>query len=79
MRVDENMLYKKHEKGMFVSTGARAKLMEKPEGAFYEHYVAAMIREAEKLPLMRRIKKLSRGMLSFIGIIIGSASWATIA
>jgi DNA-binding transcriptional regulator YhcF (GntR family) len=34
---------------MYVTPGARAKLLEKRREQFYEHYVVAMIREAEKL------------------------------
>ncbi|GAV15523.1 GntR family transcriptional regulator [Paenibacillaceae sp. P-4] len=51
--VDENILYKKRGIGMFVSTGARAKLMEKRKELFYEQYVVSMIREAEKLGISR--------------------------
>ncbi|EPY06362.1 GntR family transcriptional regulator [Paenibacillus sp. E194] len=51
--VDENILYKKRGIGMFVSTGARAKLMEKRKELFYEQYVVSMIREAEKLGISK--------------------------
>jgi len=51
--VDENILYKKRGIGMFVATGARAKLMEKRKEHFYEQYVVAMIREAEKLGITK--------------------------
>ena len=51
--VDENILYKKRGIGMFVATGARAKLMEKRKEHFYEQYVVAMIREAEKLGISK--------------------------
>lgn len=47
--VDEGILYKKRGVGMFVKTGARAELREKRKDQFYEQYVVAMIREAEKL------------------------------
>ncbi|MDF2719910.1 MAG: GntR family transcriptional regulator [Paenibacillus sp.] len=49
MLVDQGILYKKRGIGMFVSTGARGILMEKRREQFYEQYVVAMIREAEKL------------------------------
>lgn len=52
--VDENILYKKRGIGMFVSTGARAKLMEKRKELFYEQYVVSMIREAEKLGISKQ-------------------------
>ncbi|HEY4390775.1 MAG TPA: GntR family transcriptional regulator [Paenibacillus sp.] len=51
--VDENILYKKRGIGMFVSTGARARLMDKRKELFYEQYVIAMIREAEKLGITK--------------------------
>jgi len=47
--VDQGILYKKRGIGMFVSTGARAQLVEKRKDQFYEQYVVAMMREAEKL------------------------------
>lgn len=51
--VDENILYKKRGIGMFVATGARARLVEKRKEHFYEQYVIAMIREAEKLGITK--------------------------
>ncbi|CRK83044.1 GntR family transcriptional regulator [Neobacillus massiliamazoniensis] len=51
--VDENILYKKRGIGMFVATGAKARLMEKRKESFYEQYVVAMIREAEKLGITK--------------------------
>lgn len=47
--VDEGILYKKREIGMFVATGARAVLVEKRKEQFFEQYVVTMMREAEKL------------------------------
>lgn len=47
--VDEGILYKKRGIGMFVKTGAREALREKRRERFYEEYVVAMVREAEKL------------------------------
>ncbi|TMV46620.1 GntR family transcriptional regulator [Paenibacillus mesophilus] len=47
--VDQGILYKKRGIGMFVATGARGVLMEKRREQFYEQYVVAMVREAEKL------------------------------
>ncbi|MFC4779124.1 GntR family transcriptional regulator [Paenibacillus sp. GCM10023252] len=47
--VDQNVLYKKRGIGMFVTTGARASLMEKRREQFYEQYVVTMVQEAEKL------------------------------
>lgn len=34
---------------MFVAEGARTKLMEKRKELFYEQFVVAMVKEAEKL------------------------------
>ncbi len=47
--VDQGILYKKRGLGMYVAPGARTKLLEKRREQFYEQYVVAMIREAEKL------------------------------
>lgn len=47
--VDQGILYKKRGIGMFVTTGARATLMEKRKKLFYEQYVVTMVREAKKL------------------------------
>jgi len=47
--VDEGILYKKRGIGMFVATGARARLMEKRRELFYEQYVVTMVKEAAKL------------------------------
>ncbi|MZQ82466.1 GntR family transcriptional regulator [Paenibacillus sp. 5J-6] len=47
--VDQGILYKKRGIGMFVAEGARTKLMEKRKELFYEQFVVAMVKEAEKL------------------------------
>lgn len=47
--VDQEILYKKRGVGMFVTPGARAKLLEKRREQFYQQYVVAMIQEAKKL------------------------------
>ncbi len=47
--VDQGILYKKRGLGMYVAPGARARLLEKRLEQFYEQYVVAMLREAEKL------------------------------
>lgn len=51
--VDAGILYKKRGVGMFVQSGAREKLIRKRRSQFYEQYVVAMIREAEKLGITR--------------------------
>lgn len=49
MLVDDGIVYKKRGMGMFVSAGAKAAILEKRRKAFYWNYVAALLREAEKL------------------------------
>jgi DNA-binding transcriptional regulator YhcF (GntR family) len=47
--VDQGILYKKRGVGMFVTAGARTKLLEKRKEQFFEQYIVTMIQEAEKL------------------------------
>ena len=47
--VDQGILYKKRGLGMYVTPGARAKLLEKHRAQFFEQYVVPMLQEAEKL------------------------------
>ncbi|MFC5401586.1 GntR family transcriptional regulator [Cohnella soli] len=47
--VDQQILYKKRGIGMFVASGVREKIVENRKERFYEQYVVAMVREAEKL------------------------------
>ncbi|HEU5141226.1 MAG TPA: GntR family transcriptional regulator [Bacillales bacterium] len=47
--VDRGILYKKRGVGMFVTSGARAKLMKARKEGFFEQYVVKIIREAENL------------------------------
>ena len=47
--VDQGILYKKRGLGMYVTPGARARLLEKRREQFFEQYVAPMLQEAEKL------------------------------
>lgn len=49
MLVDQGILYKKRGVGMFVASGARAKLLEKRREQFFQQYVVTMIQEARKL------------------------------
>ena len=49
--VDEGILYKKRGIGMFVATGASAKLMQKRKEQFYENYVSGLVQEAKRLGL----------------------------
>src|SRR5215472_5935701 len=47
--VDQGILYKKRGLGMYVASGALAKLLEKRREEFFERYVVTMLQEAEKL------------------------------
>lgn len=47
--VDEGILYKKRGIGMFVSSGARKKLVTKRKETFINDYIVELIREADKL------------------------------
>jgi DNA-binding transcriptional regulator YhcF (GntR family) len=47
--VDEGILYKKRGLGMYVATGARARLLEKRREQFFEQYVVTLLQEAERL------------------------------
>ena len=51
--VEEGVLYKKRGVGMFVSEGARGKLLEKRREGFAEEYLKPMLEEAEKLDLSK--------------------------
>ena len=47
--VDEGILYKKRGIGMFVSAGAKDKLIDKRKKAFSDEYVVPLVQEASKL------------------------------
>lgn len=52
--VDEGILYKKRGIGMFVSTGAKKKIMEKRKENFYDDYVRSLMAEAARLGITKR-------------------------
>lgn len=52
--VEEGMVYKKRGLGMFVSQGAKEKIMEKRKRDFYANFVVSLLEEAEKLGITRR-------------------------
>jgi DNA-binding transcriptional regulator YhcF (GntR family) len=62
--VDQEILYKKRGVGMFVTTGARARLLEKRREQFFTQYVMVMIQEAEKLGITidQLIEMIRRGV-----------------
>ncbi|EQB89191.1 DNA-binding transcriptional regulator YhcF (GntR family) [Clostridium punense] len=47
--VDEGIIYKKRGVGMFVTVGAKEKLMDKRRESFYKSYVETLIEEGKKL------------------------------
>ncbi|SFB21890.1 DNA-binding transcriptional regulator YhcF, GntR family [Lentibacillus halodurans] len=49
--VDEGILYKKRGVGMFVTEGAKRKLIQKRKKAFVDDYVVRLIQEANKLEI----------------------------
>ncbi|MFB4213223.1 GntR family transcriptional regulator [Shouchella sp. JSM 1781072] len=57
--VDQEILYKKRGIGMFVSEGARAKLIKERQVSFRETYIAPMLKEANQIELSdEQIKQL---------------------
>jgi GntR family transcriptional regulator len=61
--VDQGILYKKRGVGMFVSTGAREKILQKRKESFYEGFVLTLLEEASKLNISADeiIKMIERG------------------
>jgi GntR family transcriptional regulator len=61
--VDEGILYKKRGVGMFVSTGAKEKILQKRKESFYEGFVLALLEEASKLNISvdEIVKMIERG------------------
>lgn len=51
--VDSGILYKKRGIGMFVSEGAKKKILENRKNAFYDNYVKTLIDEASKLGISK--------------------------
>lgn len=49
--VDEEILYKKRGLGMFVSSGAREKILKKRQKVFFQEAVPDLIREAGRLEI----------------------------
>lgn len=61
--VDEGIIYKKRGIGMFVSTGAKEKIMRKRRTEFFQKYVATLLEEAQGLSISKReiIEMIERG------------------
>jgi DNA-binding transcriptional regulator YhcF (GntR family) len=51
--VDEGILYKKRGIGMFVSEGAKSRIIEKRKKAFYDTYVKSLLEEARSLGISK--------------------------
>lgn len=51
--VESGVLYKKRGIGMFVSTGAKEKIMEQRKEAFYDNYIKRLMEEAQSLGITK--------------------------
>jgi DNA-binding transcriptional regulator YhcF (GntR family) len=51
--VDEGIIYKKRGVGMFVSSGAREKILVRRKQAFYADFLLPLLEEAENISLTR--------------------------
>ena len=51
--VDQEILYKKRGVGMFVSTGARERILARHKQAFFQDYLLPLLEEAKNLGLSR--------------------------
>lgn len=62
--IDENIIYKKRGVGVFVSTGAVAKIRDKRKSTFYQSYICSLITEAGKLGLSKQeiFEYIEKGM-----------------
>ncbi len=49
--VDDEIIYKKRGVGMFVKSGAKAKLIKKRKEQFYEMHIKEIIKEAKRLDI----------------------------
>jgi GntR family transcriptional regulator len=60
---DEGILFKKRGVGMFVTPGARRKVMQKRRAEFYESFVATLLEEAKKLDISPQevVEMIERG------------------
>lgn len=51
--VDQNIIYKKRGIGMFVSKGAKEKILNNRREGFYEGYILSLLDEASKLNISK--------------------------
>jgi DNA-binding transcriptional regulator YhcF (GntR family) len=61
--VDNGIVYKKRGLGMFVSTGAKEKILDQRKVDFFESYIKTLVSEAKKLSITKAeiLKMLERG------------------
>jgi DNA-binding transcriptional regulator YhcF (GntR family) len=61
--VDDGIVYKKRGLGMFVTTGATEKILDKRKVTFFETYITSLVSEARKLSISKEdiLKMLERG------------------
>jgi DNA-binding transcriptional regulator YhcF (GntR family) len=53
MLVDDGIVYKKRGLGMFVSTSAKEKILDKRKVTFFESYITSLVSEAKKLSISK--------------------------
>lgn len=63
MLVDEEILYKKRGVGMFVSRGAKEKILQKRKDVFYNNFILSLLEEASKLAISKEeiVNMIERG------------------
>lgn len=61
--VDSGIVYKKRGLGMFVSTGAKEKILDKRKVTFLESYITTLVSEAKKLSISKKdiLEMIERG------------------
>lgn len=61
--VDSGTLYKKRGIGMFVSAGAKEKILESRKSAFFDNYIKALVEEAARLGISKEelMEMIQRG------------------
>jgi len=61
--VDDGIVYKKRGLGMFVSQGAKEKILDTRKENFFEMYITSLVSEAKKLSITKEdiLKMLERG------------------
>lgn len=61
--VDSGILYKKRGIGMFVSAGAKEKILESRKSAFFDNYIKALVEEAARLGISKEelMEMIQRG------------------